>query len=47
MTCKYVMGMVKGDAAGKNHWMIKDGNAQSGTLEPAFDGQRPSPGTTR
>ena len=41
-TCKYVTGMVKGDAAGKNHWTIKEGNAQSGTLTTPFDGQRPS-----
>jgi len=34
--------MVKGDAAGKNHWTIKSGNAQSGSLITPFDGQRPS-----
>ena len=34
--------MVKGDAAGKNHWTIKVGNAQSGMLATPFDGQRPS-----
>jgi hypothetical protein len=34
--------MVKGDAAGKNHWTIKEGNAQSGMLMTPFDGQRPS-----
>jgi hypothetical protein len=38
----YVTGMVKGDAAGKNHWTIKEGNATSGTLITPFDGQRPS-----
>jgi non-reducing end alpha-L-arabinofuranosidase len=39
---KYVTGMVKGDKAGKNHWSIKIGNAQSGDLTLAFDGKRPS-----
>jgi hypothetical protein len=34
--------MLKGDAAGKNHWAIKAGNAQSGTLTSMFDGQRPN-----
>jgi len=38
----YVTGMVKGDAAGKNHWAIKEGNAASGPLMVPFDGQRPS-----
>jgi hypothetical protein len=38
----YVTGMVKGDAAGKNHWTIKSGNAQSGNLTTPFDGQRPN-----
>jgi len=38
---KYVTGMVKGDAAGKNHWTIKVGNAQSGGLMVPFDGKRP------
>jgi hypothetical protein len=38
----YVTGMVKGDAAGKNHWTIKEGNAMSGALMTPFDGQRPS-----
>lgn len=42
LTFSYVTGMVKGDAAGKNHWTIKSGNAQSGTLTTPFDGQRPS-----
>ena len=42
LTFTYVTGMVKGDAAGKNHWTIKSGNAQSGTLTTPFDGQRPS-----
>ena len=28
-TTSYVTGMVKGDDAGKNHWTIKVGNAQS------------------
>jgi len=42
VTFKYVMGMVKGDLAGKNHWAIKVGNAQAGTLTTPFDGQRPS-----
>ena len=39
---KYVTAMVKGDAAGKNHWAIKAGNAQSGSLLTMFDGARPS-----
>jgi hypothetical protein len=38
----YVTAMVKGDAAGKNHWTIKAGNAASGSLTKAFDGARPS-----
>jgi hypothetical protein len=38
----YVTGMVKGDAAGKNHWTIKEGNATSGGLMTPFDGPRPS-----
>ena len=40
---KFVVGIVKGDKAGKNHWTIKVGNAQSGTLATVFDGARPSP----
>jgi len=36
----YVTGMVKGDVAGKNHWTIKVGNAQSGPLTMPFDGAR-------
>jgi hypothetical protein len=39
---KYVTAMVKGDAAGKNHWTIKSGNAQMGALITPFDGTRPS-----
>jgi hypothetical protein len=39
---KYVTGMVKGDSTGKNHWTIKEGNAQSGRLTTSFDGPRPS-----
>ena len=31
LTFPYITGMVKGDAAGKNHWAIKSGNAQSGS----------------
>jgi hypothetical protein len=42
ITWKYVTGMVKGDSAGKNHWAIKTGNAQSGALIKPFDGERPS-----
>jgi hypothetical protein len=41
-TWKYVTGLVKGDKAGANHWAIKKGNAQSGSLMSAFDGTRPS-----
>jgi len=39
---KYVTAVLKGDAAGKNHWAIKAGNAQSGNLTKMFDGVRPS-----
>jgi hypothetical protein len=42
VTFKYVTAMVKGDAAGKNHWTIKLGDAQMGTLATPFDGMRPS-----
>ena len=42
VTYNLVTGMVKGDAAGRNHWTIKVGNAQSGVLAVPFDGQRPS-----
>lgn len=38
----YVTAMVKGDAAGKNHWTIKNGDAQTGPLTTPFDGPRPS-----
>ena len=40
---KYVTAMVKGDKAGKNHWTIKVGDAQSGSLTTPFDGPRPNP----
>jgi non-reducing end alpha-L-arabinofuranosidase len=36
----YVTAMVKGDKS--NHWAIKGGDAQSGTLKTMFDGTRPS-----
>jgi hypothetical protein len=39
---KYVTAMVKGDSAGANHWAIKVGNAQSGSLSTMFDGNRPT-----
>jgi non-reducing end alpha-L-arabinofuranosidase len=42
ITHKFVTGMVKGDAAGKNHWTIKTGNAQAGMLTTPFDGARPN-----
>jgi len=42
VTYNYVTAMVKGDAAGTNHWMIKVGNAQSGAIATVFDGSRPS-----
>jgi hypothetical protein len=42
VTHSFLTGMVKGDAAGKNHWTIKVGNAQSGPLTMPFDGPRPS-----
>ena len=38
----FVTAMVKGDAAGKNHWTIKGGDSQSGVLETLFDGARPN-----
>jgi len=38
----FVTGLVKGDAPGKNHWTIKEGDAQRGTLTTPFDGRRPS-----
>jgi len=41
ITSKFVLGMVKGDKAGKNHWAIKVGDAQAGTLKTQFDGVRP------
>jgi len=41
-TYKYLTAMLKGDVAGKNHWAIKAGDAQAGTLTSQFDGQRPS-----
>ncbi len=42
ITYPFITGMVKGDAAGKDHWTIKSGNAQSGMLITPFDGHRPS-----
>jgi hypothetical protein len=36
----YVTAMVKGDTG--NHWAIKAGNAQSGSLTTMFDGARPT-----
>jgi non-reducing end alpha-L-arabinofuranosidase len=42
VTFPFVTAMVKGDAAGKNHWTIKTGNAQAGMLMSTFDGVRPS-----
>lgn len=42
VTFKYVTAMLKGDAPGKNHWAIKAGNAQTGTLKTMFDGKRPN-----
>jgi hypothetical protein len=41
-TWKYLTAILKGDATGKNHWTIKEANAQSGGLTTAFDGLRPS-----
>jgi len=38
----FVTAMLKGDAAGQNHWALKSGNAQAGTLATLFDGQRPA-----
>jgi hypothetical protein len=43
ITFPLIMGMVKGDAPGKNHWTIKGGNAQAGALNQMFDGHRPNP----
>jgi hypothetical protein len=42
VTWKYLTAVLKGDAAGKNHWTIKEGTAQSGGLATAFDGPRPN-----
>jgi len=42
VTYKYVTAFLKGDAAGKNHWAIKAGNAQTGPLTTMFDGPRPN-----
>ena len=42
VTWAYVTAMVKGDVAGMNHWTIKEGDAQAGTLTMPFDGNRPS-----
>ena len=42
LSFKFITAMVKGDAAGKNHWTIKSGDAQSGMLITPFDGKRPS-----
>ncbi len=44
---KYVMGLVKGEKRDPvkwpdGHWVIKEGNAQSGALIKPFDGKRPS-----
>ncbi len=39
---KYVTGMVKGDAACKNNWAIKEGDAASGPLTTPFVGHRPT-----
>ena len=39
---KYVTGMVKGGAAGANHWEIKVGDAQAGVLDKRFGGPRPN-----
>ena len=39
----FVMGMVKGDVAGKNHWVIKAGNAaDAASWTTPFDGKRPT-----
>jgi hypothetical protein len=42
VTYKYVTAILKGDKPGLNHWAIKAGNAQSGSLTTMFDGTRPS-----
>jgi hypothetical protein len=42
LALKFVTAMVKGDVAGMNHWAIKSGNAQAGTLVTPFDGKRPN-----
>ena len=39
-TSDYVMAMLKGDT--KNHWALKGGDAQKGTLKSLYDGVRPS-----
>jgi non-reducing end alpha-L-arabinofuranosidase len=42
VTYKYVTAFLKGDAAGKNHWAIKAGDAQAGPLKKMFDEVRPN-----
>jgi len=42
LSFKFVTAMLKGDGPGKNHWTIKTGNAQSGSLRTPFDGPRPN-----
>lgn len=39
---KFVTAMLKGDEGGSpGHWTLKGGDAQSGTLDSIFDGERP------
>jgi len=43
ITSRYVMGMVKGGAAGTNHWTIKEGDATDvNNWTTPFSGERPS-----
>jgi hypothetical protein len=43
VTFPFVMGMVKGDVAGSNHWTIKVGDATNpDNWTTPFDGERPS-----
>lgn len=38
---RYLTAMLKGDAAGKNHWSLKSGDARQPELVTLFDGARP------
>jgi hypothetical protein len=42
LSLAFVTAMVKGNAAGRDHWTIKYGDAQFGPLTTPFEGPRPS-----